>query len=101
MEAEVTGILAFSEKSVIYTAGWNKCINVYRDDKDVGSILKSFFFSFLRFRFNSDTDLPIEITIRLLVPKLQDLFSLSFVSLFSGFLFAAPAGVARGECSQR
>ncbi|KAL5257249.1 hypothetical protein ACHWQZ_G012248 [Mnemiopsis leidyi] len=34
VEAEVTGILAFSEKSVIYTAGWNKCINVYRDDKD-------------------------------------------------------------------
>jgi hypothetical protein len=35
VEAEVTGILAFSEKSIIYTAGWNKCINVYRDDKDV------------------------------------------------------------------
>ena len=37
IEAEVTGILAFSEKSVIYTAGWNKCINVYRDDKDVST----------------------------------------------------------------
>ena len=31
----MTGILAFSEKNIIYTAGWNKCINVYRDDKDV------------------------------------------------------------------
>ena len=35
IEAEVTGILAFSEKSIIYTAGWNKCINVFRDDSDV------------------------------------------------------------------
>ena len=34
-EAEVTGILAFSEKGVIYTAGWNKSINVYRDDNEV------------------------------------------------------------------
>ena len=34
-EAEVTGITAFSDKNVIYTAGWNKCINVYRDDSEV------------------------------------------------------------------
>eukprot|EP00116_Pleurobrachia_bachei_P001759 sb/3462021/ len=34
MEAEVTGITAFSDKNVIYTAGWNKCINVYRDDSE-------------------------------------------------------------------
>ena len=35
MEAEVTGIVAFSEKSTILTAGWSKCISIFRDDSDV------------------------------------------------------------------
>ena len=50
-EAEVTGILAFSEKSVIYTAGWNKCISVYRDDSDVNNFyrLTPFFTEFCSF----------------------------------------------------